>query len=65
MAETVTEHIEETALSPKSVTVDGKNVQSHEISELIEAAKFGAAQTAATKAHFGLRFSKIVPPGAG
>lgn len=63
---TVEEAIEQNALGPASVTnADGQSVSAKDIDQLIEADKYLKAQTAAVQPHFGLRFSKLVPPGAG
>lgn len=49
---------------PKSATVDGVSVTQHSLPELIAAAKYLAAQKGAKQPHRGLRFTKLVPPGA-
>lgn len=46
---------------PKSVTVDGVSVSQHSLSELIALDKHNAAKCAARR---GIRFQKLVPPGA-
>lgn len=46
---------------PKSVTVDGVSVTKHSLSELIALDKHNAAKCAARR---GIRFQKLVPPGA-
>ena len=63
--ETIREAIEENAKGPKKVTVDGQTVEQHSIKEQIEADNHTAAKTATSKSHFGLRMTKLVPPGAG
>lgn len=55
----------EAATGPKSVTVDGQTVVARDIKDIKEAADLEAGRTAATKPHFGLRFSRQVPPGCG
>lgn len=57
--------VEQAALGPKRVTIDGETVEQFSIDELIKAANFAKSQTAAGKDKFGLRFQKLVPPGAG
>lgn len=57
--------VEQAALGPKRVTIDGETVEQYTIDELIKAANFADGQTAKTKPAFGLRFTKLVPPGAG
>ena len=49
---------------PKQASVDGVNVMNQSINDLIAAARYFSAQKAAKSATGGLRFSKIVPPGA-
>lgn len=63
--ETSTDAVEQVALGPKSVSVDGQSVTEHSIPDLIEAAKFAKAQSSNSKAHRGLRFTKLSPPGGG
>jgi hypothetical protein len=62
---TIEEAIEKAALGPATVTIDGQTVTAKDIAQLIEADRYLAAKTAATKSHFGLRFTKLVPPGTG
>ena len=56
--------IEELAVAPLEVTSDGQTVKERPIADVIAAQDRTASQTAATKAHRGLRFTKLVPPGA-
>lgn len=53
------------AQRPRSSSKDGENVQEHAIQDQIAAAQHLAAQSAASQPHFGLRFTKLIPPGAG
>ena len=64
-ADDISDAIAENATGPKSVTVDGNNVQQHSIPEQIAARNDVAAQQSASKAHRGLRFTRLVPPGCG
>jgi hypothetical protein len=57
--------IVDAALGLKRVTVDGTTVEARDVDEIIAAQKHLAGQTAAEAAHFGLRFAKLQPPGAG
>lgn len=57
--------IEQNALGPKRVEVDGEEVEQHSIADQIAADQHLAAASAAAQPHFGLRFTKLVPPGAG
>lgn len=63
---TPAEAIEQAALGPKSVTTkDGTNVTARDMDELIKADNHVAGKTAASKPHFGLRMTKLIPPGGG
>ncbi len=53
------------ALGPKKVTVDGTAVEAQDLDKIIAARKHLAGEEAAAKTHFGLRFAKMQPPGAG
>lgn len=57
--------IEDLAAAPKTVTTDGMTVTERDISEVIAAQQHAAQQTGASRAHRGLRFTKLKPPGAG
>ncbi len=63
--ETLSEVVDEVARGPKSASVDGVSVEQHDLQTLNEVAGQQAANTAAKKTHRGLRFNKLVPPGAG
>ena len=49
---------------PKSATTDGMTVESQPIPDLIAADKYLASKCAASSPTRGLRFNKLVPPGA-
>jgi hypothetical protein len=49
----------------QSVTVAGQNVTKMSVDDQIKAANFQASRGAALQPHFGLRMTKLVPPGAG
>jgi len=53
--------IREAIAGPKSVTVDGQNVTAHDLRQLIDLDRYLASK----KATGGIRFTKMVPPGAG
>lgn len=55
--------VETAANQPKQAMADGVSVTNHSLPDLIEAEKHVAAKAAAAKAHRGLRFTKLVPPG--
>jgi hypothetical protein len=63
--ENISEAITQAALGPKSSTVNGVTLQEHDLDQLIRVEKHLASKTAGTRNHMGLRFGKIVPPGAG
>lgn len=64
MADTISDAIEESAISGiKKVTEESTSVESHSLPDLIAAKRDANADSAAAKAHGGMRFSKFVPPG--
>ncbi len=63
---TIEDAIELTALGMVSSASDGKSSQTNiPIKDLIEADQYLARKRAAAKAHFGMRFTKCIPPGGG
>jgi hypothetical protein len=56
--------IREAAAGPSSVSGDAGTVSQRSLSELIEADKYLAAKESARAPRRGLRFSKLIPPGA-
>jgi len=56
--------VQDAMAQPKAASGDGVSVTQHSLPDLIQAEKHVAAKSAASKAHRGLRFSKIVPPGS-
>jgi len=62
---TIAEALEQAALSPKSAGTDKGRVESHSISDLLEALRYESAQAGASKNHFGLRLVRLEAPGAG
>lgn len=62
--QTIDERLAEAINEPRSATNDGVSATQHSLAELIAAAKFLAAQKGAKQPHRGLRFTKLVPPGA-
>lgn len=59
--------IESRAEEPSSASGDGQSVSQRPISEIIEAEKYLQGKEAVqstTKGSRGLRFTKIIPPGA-
>lgn len=57
--------IGEVATGPQSATIGGDTVVAKNTAELIDAANHLANQDADAKAHLGIRFIKLQPPGAG
>jgi len=63
--ETIDDAIDQNARGPASVTVAGQTVVQKDVDQQIKADQYLAAKKAAQKSHLGLRFTKIIPPGAG
>jgi len=63
--ENISEAILQAALGPKSSSENGRSVQEHDLDQLMRLERHLASKTAGTRNRFGVRFSKIVPPGAG
>jgi hypothetical protein len=61
----ISDAIESAAAGPKKVKLGNQEVEQYGIDELVKAANHVAAQTAASQAHRGLRFTALVPPGCG
>lgn len=57
--------LDQATLGPKSVRVGNEEVVQRDLKELREQRNDAAAQTAGSLANFGLRFTKLVPPGGG
>ncbi len=62
--DTITDAIRENAAGPAKASGDSISVEQHSIREQIEADRYLASKRAASKPHRGLRFTRIVPPGA-
>ncbi|MCE9530361.1 MAG: hypothetical protein K8T89_04400 [Planctomycetes bacterium] len=56
--------IEQNAKGPAKASGDAGSIEQHPLPDQIEAAKFLASKEAAKSKKRGLRFSKLVPPGA-
>lgn len=50
--------------APAKVSGDAGSVESHKLTDLIEADRYAAGKVAASKPNRGLRFSKLTFPGA-
>lgn len=64
-ADNLADQIAENALAPRQTTIDGQTVVEHSLPDQIAAAKYLAGRNAGTKARAGVRFTRIIPPGAG
>lgn len=64
MADELDETIEKNAKGPAKVASDAGSVEQHPLPDQIEADKYLASKEAAKKKQRGLRFNKLVPPGA-
>lgn len=62
-AETAAETLAAAAAGPKRVRGDAGEVEQHSLRDLIEYEKFRRAKCATTKAHRGIRLTKLIPPG--
>ena len=64
MADDLQDEIRENAQAPAKVSGDAGSVEQHKLSEQIAADKHLASKEAVTQPKRGLRFNKLVPPGA-
>ncbi|CAN5264105.1 hypothetical protein BH11PLA2_BH11PLA2_36840 [soil metagenome] len=64
MPDDLDDTIEQNAKGPAKASGDAGSVEQHPLPDQIEAAKFLASKEAAKSKKRGLRFNKIVPPGA-
>lgn len=60
LSETVTDAAE----GPRKASGDAGSYESHSLPDLIKADQYTKASTGAEKPHRGLRFTKLIPPGA-
>jgi hypothetical protein len=59
------ETIRESAKAPAKASGDAGSVEQHKLTEQIAADKYLASKEAVSQKSRGLRFNKLVPPGAG
>jgi hypothetical protein len=59
------ELIDLAAAGPKKAAVDNRSAEQHSLKDLLAVKQDRAADVAAGEGHFGLRFTKLVPPGCG
>lgn len=64
MADELDDTIEKNAKGPAKASGDTGSVEQHPLPDQIEADKYLASKEAAKSKKRGLRFSKLVPPGA-
>ena len=65
MADELSDAIRENASGPAKASGDAGSVEQHKLTDQIAADKHLASKSAADSKHRGLRFNKLVPPGAG
>jgi len=63
--ETIADAISLLATGPKRTRVKSTEVEEHDIDSLIKADNHLKASSAGNRNHLGLRFTKMIPPGAG
>jgi hypothetical protein len=64
MPDELDDAIEQNAKGPAKASGDAGSVEQHKLAEQIEADRYLASKEAAKKPTRGLRFNKLVPPGA-
>ncbi len=64
MADELDDTIKKNAQGPAKATSDAGSVEQHPLPDQIEADKYLASKEAAKSKNRGLRFNKLVPPGA-
>lgn len=64
MPDDLDDAIEQNAKGPAKASGDAGSVEQHPLPDQIEVAKFLASKEAAKSKKRGLRFNKLVPPGA-
>jgi hypothetical protein len=64
MADDLEDEIRKNAEGPAKASGDAGSVEQHKLAEQIEADRYLSSKDAVKKPRRGLRFTKIVPPGA-
>lgn len=64
MSDALDDSIRENAQGPAKASGDAGSVEQHKLSEQIEADRYLAAKQAAKSKSRGLKFNKLMPPGA-
>jgi hypothetical protein len=65
MSENLDDTIRESAKAPAKASGDAGSVEQHNLKDQIEADRYLASKVATKSKTRGLRFNKLVPPGAG
>ena len=65
MAENLNDTIRENAQGPAKAAGDAGSIEQHKLSDQIKADRYLCSKDAAGSKSRGLRFNKLVPPGAG
>jgi hypothetical protein len=64
VSDQLAENIRDSALKPAKASGDAGSVEQHKLSDQIAADRYLSSKGAADTAKRGLRFNKLVPPGA-
>ena len=64
MADDLEQSIRENAQQPAKTSVDSVNVEQHSLADQIEADRYLTSKQATRSKRLGLRFTKVIPPGA-
>lgn len=64
MADDLDQTIRQNADGPAKASGDSGSMEHHKLSEQIAADRYLTSKQAAKSKHLGLRFTKLVPPGA-
>lgn len=64
MADDLQDKIRENAEGPAKAAGDAGSIEQHKLTDQIEADRYLRSKEAAKSKHRGLRFNKVVPPGA-
>lgn len=64
MANDLEDEIRKNVAAPAKASGDAGSVEQHKLAEQIEADRYLASKDAVKKPRRGLRFTKLVPPGA-
>ena len=64
MADDLDDTIRDNAAGPAKASGDAGSMEQHKLADQIEADRYLASKKAAAQKRRGLRFTKLVPPGA-